>query len=118
MVRASILVAALSLAGCQETVTHRERIPFSPGPIELIISSHGSAIDGEKYELSFNDGNKTQVFFKGWNFSEFHAAERGGRVQIQMCKGHIEEADPIAVGATDLIWPELNWNCVDKSHQA
>jgi hypothetical protein len=115
----SVVVAAASvlLFGCDGTVTRRERVPFSRGSVELVITSVGSAIDGEKYELIFNNGGKTETFFKGWNFSEFHVVERAGRLQIQMCKGHIEQADPIAVRDTELIWPDLNWNCPDKSHE-
>ncbi|MGZ2411150.1 hypothetical protein ACUXST_000547 [Sphingomonas sp. F9_3S_D5_B_2] len=118
MVKIAALAAVLALSGCQDTVTHRERIRFSRGSVELVITSVGSAIDGEKYQLAFNRGEKSQTFFTGWDFSEFHVAERTGRIQIQMCKGHIEQADPIAITDTDLVWPELNWNCLDKSHEA
>ena len=118
MVKLLAAVAGLALAGCQGTVTHRERIPFSGGDVELLITSVGSATDGEKYELTFNGGKKRQLFFSGWNFREFHAVERDGKFQIQMCEGHIEEADPIAITDTRPVWPDLNWNCIDKSHEA
>ena len=106
------------MSGCHGTVTHRETIPFSRGSVELVITSEGSGIDGEKYQLTFNGGKKPQTFFTGWNYSEFHVAEHSGRIQIQMCKGHIEKADPIAITNTELVWPDLNWNCLDKSHEA
>ena len=83
-----------------------------------MITSVGSAIDGEKYQLTFTGGKKPQTFFTGWNFTEFHAAQRAGRVQIQMCRGHIEQADPIAISDTELVWPDIDSNCLDKSHEA
>jgi hypothetical protein len=118
VVRFVAFACVLALAGCRDTITRREKIPFSRGPVELVITSVGSAIDGEKYQLTFNGGKKPQTFFTGWNFTEFHVAEQSGRIQVQMCRGHIEQADPIAITDTELVWPELNWNCIDKSHQA
>ena len=118
MVRFLALAGVLAMSGCHGTVTHRETIPFSRGSVELVITSEGSGIDGEKYQLTFNGGKKPQTFFTGWNYSEFHVAEHSGRIQIQMCKGHIEKADPIAITNTELVWPDLNWNCLDKSHEA
>jgi hypothetical protein len=108
----------LMLGACGNTVTHQERIPFSHGNVELVITSVGSAIDGEKYQLIFQNGKRPQIFFTGWNFTEFKAAERNGKLSIQMCRGHIDHAEAIAVTDTELIWPDLNWNCLDKSHEA
>ena len=62
-----------------------------------------------------------QVFFRGANFSEFHVGERDGKLVIQMCRGWIDHAEPILTGnAKDPQLERLNldWNCLDKSHEA
>lgn len=94
---------------------------MSGGKTKLVRTSVGSAIDGEKIELIFDNDGKHQRLFSGWNFSEFQAGERGGKLTIQMCKGWIEHAEPIAVGTGEqlrLVRLDLDWNCVDKSHEA
>ena len=116
-----IAFALPPLAGCGETVTHRERIPFSRGNVELVITSVGSALGEERYELKFMNGNHAQTFFRGANFSEFKSAERDGKFAIQICKGWIDHAEPIGVGEGenfDVIRLDLNWNCLDKRHDA
>ena len=102
-------------------VTESRAIPFSGGSVRLIRTSVGSAIDGEEIELIFDGNGKRQVFFRGWNFSEFNTREQGGRLTIQMCKGWIDHAEPISVGNPEnlrLVRLNLNWNCSDKSHDA
>jgi hypothetical protein len=119
-----LIVGALGLviSGCSlNKVTERSRISFSGGDIEFILTSVGSAMDGEKYELKFKNNGKTQTFFTGWNFSEFHAVERNGKFAIQMCRGQIDHAEPIAIGNPEnmkLVRLDLSWNCLDKSHEA
>ena len=113
-------VAMLLLTACGSTVTHRERIPFSKGAVELVITSVGSALGDEQYELKFDNGGKSQTFFRGANFSEFHAFERGAKFNIQMCKGFIDHAEPIGIGNGEkfaLVRLDLNWNCIDPRHE-
>jgi hypothetical protein len=102
-------------------VTERATVPFSAGPVEFVRTSVGSAIDGEEYELKFHNGGKTQTFFKGRNFTEFHPAERNGKFAIQICHGSIEQADPILIGEGEnlrVVRLDIDWNCQDKSHDA
>jgi hypothetical protein len=116
-----VAITLPTLAGCSETVTHRERIPFSRGNVELVITSVGSALGDERYELKFMNGSEAQTFFRGANFSEFQATERDGKFAIQMCKGWIDLAEPIGVGESDnfnVVRLDLNWNCLDKRHAA
>ncbi|WP_156029848.1 hypothetical protein [Sphingomonas sp. URHD0057] len=111
----------LALSGCQGTVMHRESIPFSQGTAELVITSVGGALGEEKYELKYRNGDHTETFFRGANFSEFHAGERDGKFVIQMCKGWIDHAEPILYGNRrnpQFVRLNLDWNCRDKSHAA
>ena len=97
-------VAALAIAlvaqigGCTETVTQREIVKTSIGDLTLVVTSVGTALDGERYDLTFRNGSKEQTFFTGWDFAEFHAGERNGKLLLQMCHGWIERAEPISVG--------------------
>jgi hypothetical protein len=113
---------SLVTASCAaDKVTENRDIPLSVGKVKLVRTSVGSAIDGEKIELIFDNGGKQQRFFTGWNFSEFQTGEREGKLAIQMCKGWIEHAEPIAVGTGEqlkLVRLDLNWNCVEKRHEA
>jgi hypothetical protein len=121
VVRIMATASVFALAACQSTVTHRQRIPFSQGAAELVVTSVGSALGEEKYELSYDNGTRKQVFFRGANFSEFHVGERDGKLVIQMCRGWIDHAEPILTGnAKDPQLERLNldWNCLDKSHEA
>ncbi len=107
------------LTACGSAVAHRERIPFSGGEVELVITSVGSALGDEKYELKFDNGGKSQTFFIGANFSEFRASERGSKFSIQMCKGFIDHAEPIGVDQGekfDVVPLDLDWNCADPRH--
>jgi hypothetical protein len=119
---AALATMSMLAASCAaDKVTESRDIPLSEGKVRMVRTSVGSAIDGEKIELIFDDGGKQQRFFTGWNFNEFQAGEREGKLAIQMCKGWIEHAEPIAVGAGDqlkLVRLDLNRNCVDKSHEA
>ena len=117
----AIPASMVFLTACGSTVTHRELIPFSGGKVELVITSVGSALGDEKYELKFDNGGTSQTFFRGANFSEFRAAERGAKFAIQMCKGFIERAEPIGIGQGErfkVVRLDLNWNCVDPRHEA
>ena len=116
----SILSVAALLSACSETVTHRERIAFSKGAVELVITSVGSALGEERYELKFNNGGKIQTFFRGANFSEFNALEQEGKFTIQLCKGWIDLAEPIGLGENEdfeVVRLNLDWNCKDKRHE-
>jgi hypothetical protein len=121
VVRFFVLASILALAGCRETVTHRQRIPFSHGNAELVITSVGGALGEERYELSYNNGSRKQTFFRGANFAEFNTGERDGKFVIQICRGWIDHAEPILVGNPkdpQLVRLNLDWNCLDKSHEA
>lgn len=111
----------LMIGGCSETVTHRENVATPFGKVELIITSVGSALDGERYELKYRNGSKDQTFFTGWSFSEFKPEERDGKFLIQMCTGWIEHAEPILIRGGEslrLVRLNIDWNCLDKRHEA
>jgi hypothetical protein len=117
---AAIILVAFA-GGCTDEVTHREKIRTSFGEVILTVSSVGTALDGERYDLTFRNGSKEQKFFTGWNFSEFHAGERGGKLLLQMCHGWIERAEPISVGAPTeprLVRLNIDWNCKDQANDA
>ena len=125
MVRRGALPLALLCciaASCSaDKVTESREIPFSGGSFRLIRTSVGSAMDGEKIELIFDGNGRKQVFFRGWDFSEFNTNEQDGKLAIQMCRGWIDHAEPISVGSPEnlrLVRLNLNWNCSDKSHDA
>jgi hypothetical protein len=121
VVKMLAIVGTLALGACHNTVTHRESIAFSHGKAELVITSVGSALGEEKYELSYNNGDHTQTFFRGANFSEFHTGERDGILVIQMCRGRIDHAEPILAGNPkdpQIERLNLDWNCLEKSHEA
>ena len=108
--------------GCSETVTHKEKIPFSKGVVDLEVTSVGGALGDEQYKLTFDNGGNPQTFFRGSNFSEFHAGQRGGKFAIQMCKGWIDRAEAIGVGRSEanfeIVRLDLDWNCKEKAHEA
>jgi hypothetical protein len=121
VVRALAVIPLAVVAGCSNTVTHRQQVPFSQGSATLVITSVGGALGEERYELSYNNGSHAQTFFRGANFSEFHAGERDGKFAIRMCRGWIDHAEPILVGNPkdpQLVRLNLDWNCLDKSHEA
>jgi hypothetical protein len=102
-------------------VTHRETIPFSDGQVELVITAAGGALGNEYYELTFKNGDSAQTFFRGANFSEFAAAQKGNKFAIHLCNGLIDRAEPIDLGERknyDVVRLELDWNCTDKSREA
>ncbi len=116
-----LVLALLALSGCGETVTHREMIPFSRGNVELVITSVGGALGDQRYELSFRNGNDKQTFFRGANFSEFAAAQKGSKLAIHLCKGSIDHAEAIGVGQGenyDVVRLDLDWNCRDTRQEA
>ena len=118
---ATLALVPLALAGCGETVTHREMIPFSRGKVELVITSAGGALGEERYELMFRNGNETQTFFRGTNFAEFVATQKGNKFGIQLCRGSIDHAEPIGVGQGEnfnVVRLDLDWNCTDKSRES
>lgn len=119
--RLATATLVIILAGCGKTVTHQETIPFSRGKVELVITSVGGALGDEEYELKFHNGNHTQTFFRGANFSEFAAHEQGSKFTIQLCNGFIDRAEPIGIAKHEeygLVRLELDWNCKDKSREA
>ncbi len=120
-ITSALLPALLVLSSCGGTVTHRETIPFSRGKVELVITSVGGALGDERYELSFKNGNDTQTFFQGANFSEFAAAQKGSKLAIHLCNGFIDRAEPIGIGQGenyDIVRLDLDWNCADKSRES
>jgi len=120
-VKAAVATIALALlvAGCSDKVTHREKLKTSFGEVTFVISSVGTAIDGERYDLIFENGFKEQKFFTGWDFNEFEAHERDGNMHLQMCHGWIEHAEPILIGHPPnvrLVRLKIDWDCLDKTH--
>jgi len=109
------------LAGCGGTVTRQEAIPFSHGEIELVVTSVGSALGEERYELSYDNQGERQTFFSGANFSEFDVSERDGKVALQLCRGFIDKAEPFLTGNIEgefeLVRLNLDWNCRDESRE-
>ena len=113
-------VAVAFLAGCGGEITHRERIPFSSGAVELVITSVGGALGDERYELISSPEGRSQTFFRGANFSEFSASQQGDVFALHFCKGWIDHAEPIMVGNKDdlrLVRLSLDWSCSDKRHE-
>ena len=118
-IAATILV--VFAGGCTDEVTHRERIKTSFGEVILTVSSVGTALDGERYDLTFPNGSKEGKFFTGWNFSEFQVGERAGKLLLQMCHGWIERAEPVSVGVptkSKLVRLNIDWNCKDQPNDA
>ena len=104
----------------KNAIFSEEPIAFSTGAVELVITSVGSALGEERYELKVVNAGKIQTFFRGANFSEFKAFEQEGRLTIQLCKGWIDLAEPIGVGENkdfQVVRLNLDWNCKDKRHE-
>ena len=126
MVKAKKAAAALTttmfvLAGCSETVTHRENIPISHGTVELVITSVSGALGDERYDLKYKNGSEVETFFSGANFSEFSVAQKGEKLNIHLCRGWIDLAQPIAVGEgknLKIVRLNLDWNCINKGAEA
>ena len=86
----------------------------------MVVTSIGGALGDERYELRFMNGKNRQTFFRGANFSEFSAEEKGKKFSIHLCGGWIDHAEPIGVGQLEnffIVRLNLDWNCLDKKRE-